>query len=284
MTRKDRTTNDNKAEKNTVIDINKTSKSAASNRNMYFKYSLLMTIFVLSFLISLYTVSPYSKINEVNVEGTVSVYDQLVFESSQLTPGDSLIEIVFNKRNIEQAVVDNNKQVRFAQLNLTGIQSVTLSVKEYDTVAFLLEDGTYRKILENGEVLEETFPRITDNQPILIGFEPGFALDRMLMEYKEVDNSVREMISEIEKIDNDRNELLIRVSLTDGNEALASIPTFSERINYYPQMRETVEGTQGLFDLEAGAYFVPFESDEYLEMYEENESGSNSREEFDENE
>lgn len=278
MTKKAGTTNENNTADKTVVNLTKPSESGSSNKKMYFKYSLLMTVFIVSLLLSVYTISPYSKITEVNVEGTVSVYDQHVFESSQITPGDSLIETVFNRSRIEEAVEDANEEVSSAELNVTGLQSVTLSVEEYDTVAFLSEEGRYRKILENGKILDETFPRITDNQPILIGFEQGRALERMLDEYEEVDGIVREMIAEIEKVDNDRNDLLIRISLTDGNEALASIPSFAERINYYPQMRETVDGEQGLFDLEAGAFFIPYHSDEYLEEYEGNESDYNSDE------
>ncbi|GAB2483409.1 hypothetical protein GCM10008929_05530 [Alkalibacterium psychrotolerans] len=278
MTKKEGTTPEAKTEEQTVVDINGTSSASSSNRKVYLKYSLLMTVFIVSLLVSIYTISPYSKITEVNVEGTSEVYDQVVFESSQITPGDSLIETVISKNRIENTIEDSNVQVRAAELNVSGLQSITLSVEEYQTVAFLLEEGSYRKILENGEILDESFPRITDNQPILIGFNKGSALNRMLAEHEEVDDLVREMIAEIEKVENERNEMLVRVSMTDGNEVLASIPSFSERINYYPQMRETVEGEQGLFDLEAGAFFVPFESEEYSEEYEEYDSENDFQE------
>lgn len=282
MTKKEGTTSEAKTKEQTVVDIKGTSSANFSNRKVYLKYSLLMTVFIVSLLVSLYTISPYSKIAEINVEGTSEVYDQVVFESSQITPGDSLIETFISRSRIEKTIEDSNVQVREAELNVSGLQTITLSVREYQTVAFLLEEGSYRKILENGEILDESFPRITDNQPILIGFDQGSALNRMMDEYENVDEPVREMIAEIEKVDNERNELLIRVSLTDGNEALASIPSFSERINYYPQMRETVGEEPGLFDLEAGAFFVPFESEEYSEEYEESELESDFQETDDE--
>lgn len=281
MSKKEGTSQKSKTENQTVVDLKGSSSNSSSNRKVYLKYTLLMAVFLIALSLSFYTISPYSKVTEVNVEGTREVYDQVVFESSQINPGDSLIETVFNKNSIEEGIEDANVQVSAAELKVSGLQTITLSVDEYSTVAFLLEEGNYRKILENGKILEESFPRITDNQPILIGFDQGSALNRMLVEYEKVDDTVREMIAEIEKLENDRNELLIRVSLTDGNEALASIPSFSERINYYPQMRETVDGQQGLFDLEAGAFFVPFESEEYMDEYEDFDS-ENDYEETDE--
>lgn len=265
MTKKDGASQENKTEKKNVLKMSNASRNSSSKGKVYLKYTLLMTVFFVAFLFSVYSISPYSKLTEINVEGNSEVYAQNIYRSSQITPGDSLIETLFNKNRIEQTIVESNTQVSSAELNVTALQAITLSVEEYSTVAFLIKEGQYYKILENGEILEEAFPRISDNQPILINFEEGSALNRMLDQYEQVDEVVREMISEIEKVENDRNEMLVRVSFTDGNEALASIPSFSERINYYPQMREAVDGAQGLFDLEAGAFFVPFESEEYEE-------------------
>lgn len=280
MTKNEGTSRKTKTEEQTVVNLNGTFGTGSSNRKLYTKYTFLMAVFLIAMSVSVYIVSPYSKITEINVEGNNEVYAQVIYESSEITPGDFLIETFFNRNRIEQTVEESSAQVSNAKLTITGLQTVTLSVEEYDTVAFLLKEGNYRKILENGKILTETFPRITDNQPILIGFNQGTALNRMLAEYEEVDDSVREMIAEIEKFENDRNEMLIRVSLTDGNEALASIPSFSERINYYPQMREAVDGEPGLFDLEAGAFFIPFESDEY-EQFESEDYHNEIDTEFD---
>ncbi|MCC5895102.1 MAG: FtsQ-type POTRA domain-containing protein [Alkalibacterium sp.] len=239
---------------------------------IYIKWSMLVSIFVLSILLSAYTISPYSKVNDVSVEGTNEVYDQEVFESSMITSGDSLFTLFRNRGDIEKRIEESIPQISNAKLGLTGLQTVQITVGEYQTVAYLLNEERYFKILENGVILDESLPRITSNQPVLTHFSQGPILDRMLDEYEEVEDSIKSIVSEIELMDNDRNEMLVRVFMNDGNEVLASIPSLAERLNYYIQMRETVGNEQGLFDLEAGAYFIPFNSEEYDEFQDAEET------------
>lgn len=248
-------------------DISSFSRLKSLNM-IYIKWGMLVFIFILSIVLSAYSISPYSKVNEVSVEGTTEVYDQEIYENSTIRMGESLFTVFRNRSDIEESIEANILQIADARINLSGLQAVTITVSEYDTVAYLLNEDQYYKILENGVILDESFPRITSNQPVLLNFSQGPVLDRMLEEYEEVDDQVKGAVSEIELMDSDRNEMLVRAFMNDGNEVLVSIPSLSERLNYYLQMRETVGDEKGLFDLEAGAYFIPFDSEDY-EEYEE---------------
>lgn len=245
------------------------SGHAGSRKRLYWKWSGLMLVFTLAIFVSLYTISSYSDVKDVSVEGTSEVYDQEVFNYSSIAIGDSVLSTYFGREEIETRIVEEIPQVSGAELNVTGLQSVTITISEYETVAFLQTDDHYQKILENGVILDETLPRITSSQPILLNFSQGEALERMLSTYEEVEDQVQSLISEIEHLEDDHNPMLVRAFMNDGNEVLASIPTFAERLNYYLQMRETVDGN-GVFDLEAGAYFIPYDSEEY-ESYENND-------------
>lgn len=248
------------------------SDHAGSRRRLYWKWSGLMLVFTMAILGSLYTVSTYSEVKDVSVEGTTEVYDQEVFNYSSIAIGDSVLGTYFGREEIETRIIEEIPQVSGAELNVTGLQSVTITISEFETVAFLQTDDQYQKILENGVILDETLPRITSSQPILLSFSQGEALERMLETYEEVDERVQSLISEIEHVDDSQNPMLVRAFMNDGNEVLASIPTFAERLNYYLQMRETVD-EQGVFDLEAGAYFIPYDSEEYEAYEHDNEPG-----------
>lgn len=231
-------------------------------KKIFWKWLLIVSVFLMSTLVSLYFLSPFSLINELTIEGTNEVYDQHVLESSEVEPGDSLWHTYLNKSEIEEQIIEYNPQVSHAELSLTGLNDFVIEIEEHETVAFLSEDNEYKKILENGTILEEVFPRPSTNQPILSRFSEGTSLDLLLKEYEDLDEQVRLLISEIEYRDNERNSMLVHVYMNDGNEVIASIPSFSERMNYYPEMVREVDGKKGLFDLEAGAYFIPYEAEE----------------------
>ncbi|MFO8069093.1 MAG: FtsQ-type POTRA domain-containing protein [Alkalibacterium sp.] len=230
-------------------------------RKRLIKWGIVVGSFLLTLLISLYFVSPYRLVNDISVSGSKAVYDQVILDSSGLTSGDSIWEEYMNKRKIEEKIVQENRQVAQAELSLSGIQDLVITIEEYRTVAYLSNDNKYKKILENGDILDEAVPRISANQPILNGFEEGPPLEWLIDEYEKVDADVQTLISEIDYLQHDRNDMLISVFMNDGNEILVSIPVFSERINYYHQMKAEVDNAKGLFDLEAGAYFIPFTAD-----------------------
>lgn len=232
------------------------------NRRRLIKWAIVVTLFLMTGLLSFYFTSSYRLIDGITVEGSKEVYDQTILDSSGLEPGESIWENYLNKSEIEEKVVEADPQIRKADLTFSGIQGFTIHVEEYKTVAYLSNDNTYKKILENGVILEETVPRITAAQPILNGFEQGRPLELMITEYEDVDEEVKRIISEIDYLDDERNDKLVHVFMNDGNEVLVSIPVFSERLNYYHQMKDAVDNIPGLFDLEAGAYFVPFSAEE----------------------
>ncbi|OJF96513.1 cell division protein FtsQ/DivIB [Alkalibacterium sp. 20] len=224
-------------------------------------WGVVVGVFLFILLISLYFISPYRLANNISVSGSEEVYDQVILDSSGLTSGDSIWEEYLNKRKIEEKIVQDNPQVAQAELSLSGIQDFVIKIEEYKTVAYLASDNTYKKILENGNILEEAVPRINAHQPILTGFEEGRPLELMIDEYEQVDEEVQMLISQIDYLQHDRNDMLLSVFMNDGNEVLVPIPVFAERLNYYHQMKAAVDNTTGLFDLEAGAYFIPFTSD-----------------------
>lgn len=226
------------------------------------KWFIIMAFFLISIGLSLYVMSPYSLIEEVTVEGTNEVYIQDVLDASLIRSGDSLLQGYLNKGETEERIVEENPQVKEASITLSGLQHLTIAIEEHETVAYLLRDNRYSKILENGVILDEVIPRPDSKQAILSGFSEGPELNRILDLYPKVDDQVKMMISEIEHIDATENSMLIRLFMTDGNQVTASIPTFPERMNYYPDMVEAVDGVKGTFDLEAGAFFVPFDSEE----------------------
>ncbi|WP_208558846.1 cell division protein FtsQ/DivIB [Marinilactibacillus kalidii] len=238
------------------------SPQNAKSAHLKLKWTFLMTVFITMLLIAIYFISPYSKIEAVSVRGTNEVLDQEVIDASMIKSGDSLWKTYFDHSNVEDRVKNQYPQVKEMKLSINNLNNIELEISEYETVAYLYRDETYFKVLDNGEVLEEAYPNTVGNLPIFFNFKNETVLMQLLEEYKLLDSGIQSMLSEIEWIENDRNPLLVKAYMNDGNEVLASIPSFSERLNHYPQLVRAVNGENGLFDLEAGAYFLPFSSAE----------------------
>lgn len=251
-------------------------KSSPQSNNMNQKEILkkfipLVLFFLFCIIGALYFLSPYSEVETLTVEGSEDVLDQQVIDYSGVRSGDSLWATYFNRSQIEEQVTLELPQVSDVTLSFSGMNDFTFEIEEYETVAYISEEQGYLKVLENGEVLEDEYTTSIGNQPVFLSFEEGNALNRIITEFEELDPSIQDLISEVEHIESEHNPLLVRAYMNNGNQVLASIPNFSDRLSYYPQMVQAVEGQYGLFDLEAGAFFIPFvNNDPETEELEEN--------------
>src|SRR5699024_2127385 len=189
-----------------------------------------------------YFISPLSKVGTISVEGNQAVYDQQIIDQSGIHGGDSLIETMRKKDVAVSHIVDELPQVSNSTIEVTGFNDIIIQVKEFNTVAYIADDSSYLRVLENGAVLDDVYSVSIGNQPVLTKFEEGEALDQMIKELSKVEMPILNLISEIELITDRTNSLFIRVYMNNGNRVLSSIPTFSEKIPYYPQMVQAVNG------------------------------------------
>lgn len=234
------------------------------------KWTVLVLFFLTMMFSSIYFISPYSQIRTISVSGTNEVFDQEVIDSSGVHSGESLWGTYFERKAIFQNIKSELPQVKNVKLYIEGLNNFRFEISELKTVAYLTDGENYYNILEDGTTLKKEYTATGGNLPTFIGFSDGKVLNQMLDQYNELDDNVKAMISEMEWIQNDRNPLLVKAYMNNGNEILASIPSFAERMQRYPQLVRAVEGENGLFDLEAGAYFLPFSTENDQKYDEEN--------------
>src|SRR6185437_8167876 len=95
--------------------------------------------------------------------------------------------------------------------------------------------------------------------PILINFEDATSRKRLTDQLLKLDDAVYHLISEIilEGYEDEADSLT--VYMDDGFEVHAVIPTFAEKMDYYPEITAQLKGHEkGVIDMEVGTYFVPF--------------------------
>ena len=222
-----------------------------------------------------YFISPLSKVGAITIVGTQHVYDQTVLEESAIKNGDSVIQTAQNMEEVGKKITENIPQISETSIAISGFNEVVINVEEFGTVAYIAQEGSYLRVLENGKVLDDVYAVSLGNQPVLSNFTEGQALDLMIEELSLLEEPILNLISEIELVEHRTNPLFIQVYMNNGNRVLSSIPSFSEKIPYYPQLVAAVSGQKGVFDMEVGVYFIPFMDEE--EINEESEVDESER-------
>ncbi|MGB7366163.1 cell division protein FtsQ/DivIB [Carnobacterium jeotgali] len=219
----------------------------------------LILLFSFAILVVVYFISPLSKVDMLSVSGTKEVADQEIIDVSQIKSGDNLWKVFFERKEISKNLLSELPQVKSMKISFDGLNDYIIKIEEYQTVAYLAEENKYYNILENGKIVNESRKVSIGNPPIFKSFEENKALKAMIEQYKLLNENIQNSISEVEYTPSEIDDYLIKLYMNDGNEVVASIPSFAEKMIYYPDMVKKIGVQKGTFNIEVGAYFSPFE-------------------------
>lgn len=228
-------------------------------KKMYRRLCTLIFLFSFAIFLIVYFISPFSRIETISVVGANEVTDQAVIDASRLKSGDSLWSNFFERKKIAKKIENQLEQVKSATLQFDGLNSFKIAVKEYKTVAYLAKDNEYHNILENGKIVKESRKVSIGNPPIFVDFKEGPALDEMILQYSQLSTNIKNSISEIQFTQSDSDDYLITLNMNDGNQVVASIPSFAEQMAYYPDAVKKTDGQKGVINMEVGIFFKAFE-------------------------
>lgn len=231
-------------------------------RKMRKRLWFLLSLFSFAILLIIYFQSSLSHVNVIDIKGADEVTEQAVIDASNIRSGDDLWHPLLSGKDLEKTIQKKLPQVKSVKVSLSGMNSLTLSITEYKTMAYLSKEDQYYNILENGKILKESRKVTLGNKLIVRNFEEGDALDQFIKGLEKLSPKIQNTISEVSYEPTDTNKYLINLYMNDGNMAIASIPDFYERLKYYAGFTEEIKkqyGEQkGVVDIEVGAFFYPY--------------------------
>ncbi|WP_414839992.1 cell division protein FtsQ/DivIB [Carnobacterium sp. TMP28] len=230
------------------------------HQKMKQRLALILLLFSFAILTVVYFISPLSKVEKISVSGANEVTEQSVINASQIKSGESLWKTFFSRKEKEQFIKKQLSQVKSMDLKFDSMNSYELAITEYKTVAYLEKKDTYYNILENGKIVNESRKVSIGNQPIFVNFKEGKVLNDMIKQYDKLKENIHNSISEIEYTPSKTDAYLIKIYMNDGNQVIASITSFSEKMAYYPDIVQKIGDENGIINIEVGIYFFPFES------------------------
>ncbi|CZQ86037.1 cell division protein FtsQ/DivIB [Trichococcus collinsii] len=216
------------------------------------------SIFLIGVIGSSFLISPYGKVKDIYVEGAEDVPEQSIIDASHITGKLTALGVVWNDEKIDAYITNTLPVVKTAEVTLRGLNDVTIHVTEHETIAYVYSGGSYYNVLENGTVADTELKVPIGNNPIITSFEMNQNLEDLLEQYMQLTDSVQNSISEIKYTGTEENPYAITVYMNDGNEVKAILPSFAEKILYYPDIVSQLGETKGTIDLEVGVYFTPF--------------------------
>lgn len=222
---------------------------------------ILVVIFLVPLLGSLYYISPLSKVSAVVVAENPLTPKEALIESSQIVKNERLWPQFFARQRIATAIEKANPRVKKATITLQQWNQLHLHVEEYSESAYLVKGNDYLPILENGTILQEPQKEVTKGRVIVENFTDETLILETLKQYKELPKEIQDAISQITYAPSKNNEELLTIFMNDGNQVIVGISKLADHMKYYLQVAKEMS-EKGVIDMEVGIYSYPYPSNE----------------------
>ncbi|MDQ0231267.1 cell division protein FtsQ/DivIB [Metabacillus malikii] len=223
-----------------------------SNRRLI----LFLSLFFILILLVIYFQSPLSKVGNVSVKGNKIVPTEDIIKLSGITSSSGYWNI-----NEDKVIKDVSSIVHLKDVKVVKKfpNSIEIIVQEFQSIAYLEKGNAYLPILDNGQVLNDFKESTPADAPVLINWENDNAIKVMIEQLTQLSPAIVNSISEIHHTPEDTDPWLIRLYMNDGYEVIASVRTFSEKMDLYPSIvSQLEEDSEGVIHLEVGSYFESY--------------------------
>lgn len=211
---------------------------------------------ILAFM--LYIVSPFSKVNKIQVTGCDNLSAQQVKQAANLKSGNFIWRVFYQQAAVEKVARKNNLQINQLKIELTGPQSIRVVVKEYPIVGIVTNGSRSHYPLASGKKTA-----VSGDVTSFIQYQ-GFTkhakqLTATTAQVGRISTAIRDGISEVVYSPSSDDPERLILYMNDGNTVYARISNLSTKMKYYPSIVKKMTDA-GIVDLQYSAYSYSYNS------------------------
>lgn len=206
-------------------------------------------------LVALYFIFPISKVASVKVEYHDSYIGDQIVDLSQIKPQSLLISVFFDQHRIEQRIKKQAPEIKKVDFVYTN-QKIKLEVKESKNLGYVSKNNLFYRVGLNGKVSKIAHKQPDNNVPLYFGFSKTSVKRKMAEQLNQLPFKIVKAISEIHFAPTKSDPERILLYMNDGNQVIATLATFANKMKYYPQIK--AQSDQKIrIDFQVGAYSYP---------------------------
>ncbi|MFZ2576920.1 MAG: cell division protein FtsQ/DivIB [Lactococcus hircilactis] len=208
----------------------------------------------LVFLISLYFITPISKIGRFSVSGNQNETSEQIALTSGLKTGDSIYSIYQHRKSINQKIEQKFPRIAQANIQFHFPNGIEMKIREHQTTAAVQQKNGTFLVLDNGYIVKtsKAIPAQTQKIPLLLDFSDQ-EVQTFIKAFETLTPSLRQLIQKVTKTPTDATKDFIALQMSDGNQVRVPLSQMSEKLPYYPSIAKQVKAPQ-VIDMEAGIY------------------------------
>ena len=212
---------------------------------------LIPSLLVLFF--SIYLLTPYSTLKNIEVTGTVETNADQIKEASGIRDSDYTFGLLFNKDKHAE-MIKSNHWIESASIHYQFPTNFTIQVKEYGIVAYYVSGEDHYPILSSGTV--ETSPVSLVSLPetyMSVLFNDEQQVKTLIEQLAEISPEIKQAIKTIELAPTSVTSDLLKITMYDTDEILVPLSELGKKLPYYSKIKPQLTVPSGI-DMEVGIY------------------------------
>ena len=212
---------------------------------------LIPSLLVLFF--SIYLLTPYSTLKNIEVTGTVETNADQIKEASGIRDSDYTFSLLLNKDKHAE-MIKSNHWIESASIHYQFPTNFTIQVKEYGIVAYYVSGEDHYPILSSGTV--ETSPVSLVSLPetyMSVLFNDEQQVKILIEQLAEVSPEIKQAIKTIELAPTSVTSDLLKITMYDTDEILVPLSELGKKLPYYSKIKPQLTVPSGI-DMEVGIY------------------------------
>ena len=212
---------------------------------------LIPSLLVLFF--SIYLLTPYSTLKNIEVTGTVETNADQIKDASGIRDSDYTFSLLLNKDKHAE-MIKSNHWIESASIHYQFPTNFTIQVKEYGIVAYYVSGEDHYPILSSGTV--ETSPVSLVSLPetyMSVLFNDEQQVKTLIEQLAEVSPEIKQAIKTIELAPTSVTNDLLKITMNDTDEVLVPLSELGKKLPYYSKIKPQLTVPSGI-DMEVGIY------------------------------
>ena len=208
---------------------------------------------LLVLLFSIYLLTPYSTLKNIEVTGTVETNADQIKEASGIRDSDYTFGLLLNKDKHAE-MIKSNHWIESASIRYQFPTNFTIQVKEYGIVAYYVSGEDHYPILSSGTV--ETSPVSLVSLPetyMSVLFNDEQQVKTLIEQLAEVNPEIKQAIKTIELAPTSVTSDLLKITMYDTDEILVPLSELGKKLPYYSKIKPQLTVPSGI-DMEVGIY------------------------------
>ena len=209
--------------------------------------SLLFLVF------SIYLLTPFSTLKNIEVTGTVETNADQIKEASGIRDSDYTFSLLLNKDKHAE-MIKSNHWIESASIHYQFPTNFTIQVKEYGIVAYYVSGEDHYPILSSGTV--ETSPVSLVSLPetyMSVLFNDEQQVKTLIEQLADVSPEIKQAIKTIELAPTSVTSDLLKITMYDTDEVLVPLSELGKKLPYYGKIKPQLTVPSGI-DMEVGIY------------------------------